>query len=317
MTTIKYFDSIVYSIYSDHVEVGNQDLPTPCGIEIGKTITSISLKSTVDNLKVTHVCDRAFYDVRDVQSIYIPDTILSIGNSAFDMMHFSGSLTLPSKLESIGSRAFAANSFTSIYIPASVTFIGTSAFGSNQLLTSITIDENNKHYIVTKENYIYNSMRTILIQAPYYAETISLEPTLVEIAYSAIARTKVDSITFPFPFSRMVSSGSVVNCPNLETVTFQGNLLYIVPNAFSNCPKLANIFYYGTISVDELFIDTSANVLNNIRLCEGYKGTSFGGYTNGIIKQGPCFPLSLVKVITCKIRPLSFRLFALYILILI
>ncbi|MDB4503920.1 leucine-rich repeat protein, partial [Akkermansiaceae bacterium] len=73
-------------------------------------------------------------------SITIPDSVTSIGASAFAACTGLTSITIGNSVTSIGDYAFnGCTSLTSITIPDSVTSIGTAAFGGCTGLTSITI----------------------------------------------------------------------------------------------------------------------------------------------------------------------------------
>ena len=70
----------------------------------------------------------------------IPNTVTSIGSSAFSGCSSLTSITIPSGVTSIGSYAFdGCSGLTSITIPNTVTFIGNYAFSGCSSLTSITI----------------------------------------------------------------------------------------------------------------------------------------------------------------------------------
>ena len=75
-------------------------------------------------------------------SYKIPNSVTSIGNSAFYDFDSLTNITIPNSVTSIGGYAFYdCNSLTSITIPNSVTSIGDYAFNSCSSLTSVTIPE--------------------------------------------------------------------------------------------------------------------------------------------------------------------------------
>ena len=70
----------------------------------------------------------------------IPNSVTSIGTSAFDGCSGLTSVTIPNSVTSIGNYAFKGCSrLTSVTIPNSVTSIGSGAFFSCSRLTSVTI----------------------------------------------------------------------------------------------------------------------------------------------------------------------------------
>lgn len=103
---------------------------------IDGTITEI----TADDLAgATKVRDNAFY-YSTLQSIAIPDSVTSIGVSAFNNCTRLRSIIIPNSVTSIGSTAFyTCNSLTNITIPNGVTSIANNVFNYCSSLTSITI----------------------------------------------------------------------------------------------------------------------------------------------------------------------------------
>ena len=75
------------------------------------------------------------------QSTIIPESVTSIGESAFSHCSSLTSVVIGNGVTSIGRRAFCACPLTSINIPNSVTSIGESAFEYCRSLTSIVIPD--------------------------------------------------------------------------------------------------------------------------------------------------------------------------------
>ena len=90
---------------------------------------------------VTSIGDSAFWGC-DLQSVTIPDSVTSIGDSAFFDCSSLQSVTIPNSVTSIGDSAFFdCSSLQSVTIPDSVTSIGESAFESCSSLQSVTIPD--------------------------------------------------------------------------------------------------------------------------------------------------------------------------------
>ena len=91
---------------------------------------------------VTSIGDSAFWGCTGLTSITIPDSVTSIGNVVFYGCTGLTSITIPDSVTSIGNVVFYdCSGLTSITIPDSVTNIGWSAFVSCSSLTSITIPD--------------------------------------------------------------------------------------------------------------------------------------------------------------------------------
>ena len=91
--------------------------------------------------KIKIVCNDSFY-YGSLTSIHIPDSVTSIGKSAFSFCRSLTSIHIPDSVTSIGERAFwGCESLTSIHIPDSVTSIEEKAFSSCGRLTSIHIPD--------------------------------------------------------------------------------------------------------------------------------------------------------------------------------
>ena len=81
------------------------------------------------------------------QNTVIPNSVTSIGDTAFGKCSGLTSITIPNSVTSIGKWAFyQCTGLTAIIIPESVTSIGENAFRACKSLTSIKVDEGNSIY---------------------------------------------------------------------------------------------------------------------------------------------------------------------------
>ena len=87
---------------------------------------------------VTTIGNSAFYYCNDLTSVTIPDSVTTIGNSAFHYCSGLTSVTIPDSVTTIGEGAFEyCKNLTSITIPDSVTTIGEGAFYECSRLKSV------------------------------------------------------------------------------------------------------------------------------------------------------------------------------------
>ena len=133
-----------YGLANIKVDSGNKyyDSRDACNaiIETKNNILIAGCKNTIIPNSVTSIGNSAFLGCRYLTSIDIPNSVTSIGEGAFSGCTGLTSITIPSSVTSIGVSAFSGCSgLTSITIPSSVTSIGVSAFSGCSGLTSITI----------------------------------------------------------------------------------------------------------------------------------------------------------------------------------
>ncbi|MGN1087288.1 MAG: leucine-rich repeat protein, partial [Porcipelethomonas sp.] len=82
-----YSDEIAYGDYLTILKVDNDDDGIYDYIEIDDcdtSVVSIEIPAEIDGLPVTSIRGSAFYECKRLESITIPDSVTSIGGSAFD-----------------------------------------------------------------------------------------------------------------------------------------------------------------------------------------------------------------------------------------
>jgi hypothetical protein len=206
---------------------------------------------------ITSISDSAFSDCRYVKNIYIPKSVVNIGENAFpkscvyydgsisqwckinfksktanpayrlfiNNLEIEGNIDLPDGMTGISNYAFAGNqSITSITIPDSVTSIDDCAFQSCTKLLNIIVDDENKDYR-SIDGVLFNKDVTKLVAYPVSkAETAYSIPNGV---------TSIDNCAF-------------YDCTSLTSVTFPENIISIGDDAFQNCSSIKVANYPGT-----------------------------------------------------------------------
>ena len=140
-----YFNDFEYGVCID--EDGNKFI-TITGYNASNTDVVIpeSIDVNGENIIVKATADSAF-NRSSLTSIYIPDSVATIGSSAFEGCSNLTTVTISesSQLTTIGESAFYnCSSLTSIYIPDSVTTIGSNAFSRCSNLATVTFGENSQ-----------------------------------------------------------------------------------------------------------------------------------------------------------------------------
>ena len=134
------------------------------------------------------ICDGAFltWDSK-LTTIHIPDSVTSIGNSAFSNCKYLTSIHIPESVTSIGNSAFEdCASLTSIHISNSVTSIENSTFSHCYRLTSIHIPDS----VTSFGDYAFNGCKDLT--------AIHIPDSVTSIGKMVFSRCeRLTSITLP------------------------------------------------------------------------------------------------------------------------
>ena len=195
----------------------------------------------------------------------IPDSVTSIGDSAFRDCGSLMSITIPNSVTSIGDDAFTlCTSLTSITIPNSVTSIGNGAFVSCTSLTSITIGNG------------VTSIKAKTFENCTSLTSITIPDSVTSIGQDAFREcTSLTSITIPDSVTS-IGRSAFETCTSLTSITIPDGVTSIGNSAFKNCNSLTSVSFQGVAPTmdSEVFW----GVLNGAEaLVTSENQTSFGG----------------------------------------
>src|SRR6266540_1923465 len=237
-----------------------------------------------------------------VGSYTIPNSVTSIGDSAFFSCTSLTSATIPNSVTSIGHSAFVyCASLVSVTIPASVTSIGDSAFDGCTSLTAITVDAFNSFYSSVDE-VLFNNNQTLLIRYPEgRVGSYTLPNSVAIIGYGAFRScASLTSATIPSSVTS-IGEAAFYYCSSLTSVTIPNSLTSIGNDAFSGCTSLTSVTipnsitsigYRAFASCTSL---TSVTIPSSVSIIDGY-AFAFCTSLTGVYFQGnaPAFVESAV-----------------------
>ncbi|GEM_PF-1097496 len=165
---------------------------------------------------VKRIKNKAFL-YRDFKTIDIPNTVIEIGENAFEGCTNLESIDIPESVASIGFSAFnMCHSLKKVHLSKSVTEIGNGAFGGCENIESFTIDDDNPVYDSRNNcNAIIDKATNTLIHG-FNCSTI---PESIEgIAYNAFYYCdKLESIHISKTVKR-IDYCPFIGCHNLRSV---------------------------------------------------------------------------------------------------
>ena len=199
---------------------------------------------------VTAIGSNAFVMRENITSVYIPASVIEIGNWAFTSCINLTTLTFApnSNLQLIGISAFNNTGITSIEIPASVIKIDEYAFRNCKDLSNLTFAENSNLQIIEKGAFSFSGIISVEIPASvteireavfYGCEKITTftfaeNSRLQIIGFDAFRETEFSSIEIPASVTK-IEYYAFFECSNLTNLTFaeNSNLQSIGHNAFN------------------------------------------------------------------------------------
>ena len=187
------------------------------------------IADTVDGILVKYIASNAFVEATYLNSVVIPDSVLTIGESAFrasSLTHvtFAGN----SDLRAIGSNAFYRSALREITIPESVEEIQSWAFYGCANLTKVTF----RGALDACGSNVFNCCTSL--------QEVIFSDKMTTIPVTFVGCTALTTITIPDSVTTM-SSYIFQECNKLKEVTLSKQLTAISNYAFEGCTSLTNI----------------------------------------------------------------------------
>ena len=189
------------------------------------------------------ICDAAFagnfFSPSSLHSVTIPDSVTSIGDSAFEDCWNLQSVTIPDSVTSIGDSAFrCCDSLQSVTIPDSVTSIGDCVFYNCSFLQSVTIPDS-----VTSigDSDSVTSIGDSAFEKCKSLQSVTIPDSVTSIGDSAFEKCKsLQSVTIPDSVTS-IGDFAFLDCLSLQSVTIPDSVNSIGIWAFSGCSSLQSV----------------------------------------------------------------------------
>ena len=267
------------------VESGNTiyDSRNNCNaiIETASNTLVAGCKNTVIPNSVTSIGDSAFMDCSGLTSVTIPNSVTSIGYEAFYYCSGLTSVTIGNSVTYIGDGAFSnCHSLTSVTIPNSVTSIGDYAFSHCTGLTSVTIP---------------NSVTSIGVHAFGGCSgltSVTIPNSVTSIGDYAFSNChSLTSVTIPNSVTS-IGEYAFYDCSGLTSVTIPNSVTSIGNSAFAYCSNLKSVISEIEIpfTIDSSVFDSDTENYGQLTVPKGkksvYQSTNGWKEFSNIVEEG-------------------------------
>lgn len=212
--------------------------------------TNPVIPSSIDGETVTAIGTYAFNGA-DITSVVIPDTVVSIGSSAFSSCKNLVNVTLSKNLKHLGDAAFmSCTSLSNISLPSSLTTMDGAIFHGCTSLKSIVIPDS----VIRIGNMVFEKCSSLTY--------VKLSANMTELPQQTFRDcTSLRSVVIPEGIT-LIHLLAFSNMTSLESLTLPSSLRSFAKDAFQNCTALKNVQYAGSLSSrNRLFIESGNDLL--------------------------------------------------------
>lgn len=207
-------NSLVFNYYNGFEVIG--DTIVGCNFEGGNLI----IPSVIDGVEVKKIGDKAFVGI-GLESVYLPDSIISIGDYAFANNKLK-SVKIPESVKEIGEGAFIHNNISNLEISDSV-ILGNASFNDN--------------YLEVNKAFFYRDNELVSYGGNIKGNVVI--PDISVIGEKAFFQTYIISVSIPNTVTTIKSNAFQNNY--LVELYLSENIKDIADNAFSDNSYLSEI----------------------------------------------------------------------------
>ncbi len=251
------------------------------------TEMEVFIPTLYDEQEIKKIGDNAFSGNTRIQSVEIPDTIISIGNRAFEGCSNLTSVTLSKSLTELGVYAFSdCVKLESITIPGSLKHvggIGAYIFNGCDTLTEVILEEG----VESIGEYAFYECKQL--------ENVQLPSTLKTIDTWVFGYCEnIKNIDIPVGVEK-IGSASFYGCTSLESLVLPSSVKEIGTHSFRGCSSLSDLTIFASLETIPYSAFRGCTALANLHLNEGLKSIGDEAfYSTGL--QSIELPSTLVSI---------------------
>lgn len=241
-------------------------------VACNRDVKDAVIPAEIDGMPVTYIASDAFAERTNLESVTIPDSVVTIAGEAFQgctslksvnipdsvlyitPRTFKGctsleTVTLGKHLINIGDGAFEdCTSLTSVVIPDTVRSIGNGAFAYCSNLSDVTVPETLTRFgmmsfegtawLDTKRNEVSDGdklviVNNVIIDTVDCKGDVVIPAGIVAVSGSGFANTRVTSVTIPDSVTE-IGDYAFYGCDYLKSITIPESVTYIGDSAFAD-----------------------------------------------------------------------------------
>ncbi|MCR5283706.1 MAG: fibronectin type III domain-containing protein [Lachnospiraceae bacterium] len=199
--------------------------------ELSKVLNALDIEKIEVGEGVTHIGNYAFYYMdKTLLEVVLPQSLTSIGKSAFDTCMKLTNINIPSGVTQIGQHAFSScRSLNSLTIPDGVTKLEDGVFSHCAFLTELVLPKK----LESIGSSCFNSMDSL--------KTLTIPEGVTEIPSYAVAFcNSLESVSIPSSV-KSIGQRAFTGCNMLKEITIPNGVTEIGPEAFDNCKSLVKV----------------------------------------------------------------------------
>lgn len=229
-----------------------------CVVERNAFSSCGPLTNIIFGENVTKIPDNMFVNCTGMSKINIPNTIIEIGNHAFENASVT-EVTLPQSLTIINDFAFnSCDKLSTLNINTENCEIGSSVWVGCNSLNTVNFGDN-----VTKipRAMLYNCTQL---------KKINIPNTVTKIGEYAFQYTGINELTIPSSVEE-IGLYAFANCENLTSIYFNAINCSTVNQPFNSCPSLSKVVFGDNVEVIPESIFMNCKNIIEIKISDSVK----------------------------------------------